>query len=82
MMRPLLRVERDPEAEAVYLWYSNTKVARQDSLDDHHMFNVDRDAAGEIVGIELLSPRNTEIELLTKFAKENHLSMEGLLASI
>ena len=54
---------------------------RQISLDDHHMLNVDYAADWSIVGIELLSPRNDELESLVRFARENDLSLEGLVVA-
>ena len=76
-MRKLIRVSRDVDASAAYLYYSDKEPAKQISLDEESMLNVDYAADGTIVGIELLSPRNEEMAKLVAFAQENELSLEG-----
>jgi hypothetical protein len=38
------------------------------------------DAHGETIGVELLNPGTTELELLTKLARERDLSLDGLFS--
>lgn len=80
-MHKLLRVSKDPEADAVYLVYSDDAPVRQRRLDDHSMLNVDYADDGSIVGIEMLSPDNDEMEKLVQFARDNDLSLEGLFVA-
>jgi len=77
-VRKLLEVTHDSEADALYLYYSHTPITHQLNLHQECSLNVDLDANDEVVGIELLSPTNIELEMLVRFANEHDLSLEGL----
>lgn len=81
MMQQLLRVTRDTEAgNDLYLYYSEKPIAKTVSMDDAESVMIDFDAAGGVVGVELLDPDTESLELLTKIAREHELSLDRLFA--
>ena len=44
--------EHDPTADAIYVYLSDTPIARTTRLDDYR--NIDLDAEGGVVGVEFL----------------------------
>lgn len=77
-MKSLLNCEYDPEAEAMYLRYSNAEVARSQMLDgDDGVVCADFDAEENVVGIELIVVDNETVSTVTRFANERHLGLAG-----
>jgi uncharacterized protein YuzE len=73
----------DSEAGALYLQFSTAPVASQDSLDEHHMLNVDRDADRHVVGIEMIRPDPADWVLVGEFVRHEGLPLDmGLLPPI
>ncbi len=64
----------------LYLYYSSEPVARTIDVTETGSVAVDVDAHGETIGVELLNPGTTELELLTKLARERDLSLDGLFS--
>ncbi len=80
-MKNLLRVTRSTAGgqTMLYLYYQEgAKSARTIDLADSVM--VDVDAAGETIGVELLTPGRRELELLTEIARDRDLSLDGLFS--
>jgi hypothetical protein len=76
-MKPLIEVTRELKApHSVYLRYSRQLRAKTVSLDgDERYVNVDIDADGEVIGIELVFPSDQSFDLLAQFAHENGLGL-------
>lgn len=84
-MKPLIAVERkrsehdDVVLVSLYLRYSREPVARTESLDGE-VVNVDYDATGAVIGIEVADVDDDSIALATKFANEHGLGLAQLAA--
>ncbi len=79
-MRSVVDVERSSDSGVVclYLRYSYGNIVRPTtSLDDEGSVNVDYDAQGEIVGIEIIDVDDESVALATRFANEHNLGLAG-----
>ncbi|HEX5274184.1 MAG TPA: DUF2283 domain-containing protein [Candidatus Rubrimentiphilum sp.] len=79
-MRPVIDVERSTDRGVVclYLRYSyGNVVPPTKSLDAEGSVNVDYDAKGEIVGIEIIDVDDESVALTTQFANEHGLGLAG-----
>ncbi len=80
-MKELIGVERDTShGISLYLRYSNEPVARTSTENETGTAMIDFDAAGELIGVELIDPEAPEIELLSKIAQRYRLSLRLLFA--
>jgi len=80
-VKPLIEVTRENATplHSMYLRYSREPVSATKSLDgEDHFVNVDFDAHGEIVGIEIVAPDDESVDLVSAFAHENRLSLAGV----
>jgi hypothetical protein len=65
----------DIENPPVYVRYSNERVASTKSVDPDFAVNVDLDAAGLVVGIELIAVDPYTIEWATQVARAHDLAI-------
>ena len=82
-MKRLIEVTREQSRpNSMYLLYVEGQVAYTTSLDgEDHYVNVDRDASGDVMGIEIVFPDDKSVDLVARFALENALSIEGAFVS-
>ena len=83
MKRPILSIsdERVDGLILLYVRYSKkTPSVRQQDLDEHGSIVVDYAADGSIIGIELISPDASDMEIVERFAQEHDLSLDGLFS--
>lgn len=63
-------VELDSASHAAYVRFSNEKVAKTHVVNvDHCLVTMDTDAAGEVIGVELLGVAEFGIDALIKKAR-------------
>ena len=62
----------------MYLTYSHNEVVRTDSRDSEGSVNVDVDANGEAIGIEILNPNDESIQIAFEAANAYGLSLAGV----
>jgi uncharacterized protein YuzE len=62
----------------MYLRYSHEDVAATKAIDPSYEVNVDYNAAGDVIGVEIVAPNDRTIEIATRFALENGLSLLGV----
>jgi uncharacterized protein YuzE len=84
-MKPLIEVERNREEisgqryYSMYLRYSNgDPMPPTKMLDPAGSVNVDFDAKGDIVGIELVHVNDSTVAIATRFANEQGLGLAGV----
>lgn len=79
-MNHLIEVRREADApHSMYLRYSSNAVAKTTSLDgDDHYVNVNYDAAGGVVGIEIVFPDDRSVDLVAASAHAHRLSLAGV----
>ncbi len=84
-MKPLIEVKRNREKIAgrrfysMYLRYSDGEaVPPTKTLDSSGSVNVDVDANGDIVGIELVHVNDDTVAIVTHFANEQGLGLAGV----
>jgi|HubBroStandDraft_4_1064222.scaffolds.fasta_scaffold1706973_1 hypothetical protein len=82
-MKPIIEVERDDEGgmHTLYLHYSREPIVRTVTKDREGSVNVDLDAKGEPVGLELVSTGDSEVALAIDVAREYGLSLAGVFSS-
>ena len=83
-MRPIIEISRDSAAglRPMYLTYSRNAFARTDSRDPEGSVNVDVDANGDAIGIEILNPDDESISLAFDAAIAYGLSLAGVFKAV
>ena len=79
-MKPIKSVSSEGTAGPAYLRFSNEPVAQTEVWDDGNDVVVDFDAAGSVVGVELVSVDPDVIEALVEIARRYELDLSALVA--
>jgi|GEM_PF-5186676 len=82
-MKPIIEIERDEEGgmHSLYLHYSREPIVRTISRDADGSVNVDIDANGDPVGLELVGTSDDEVTVAIDAAREYGLSLAGVFSS-
>ena len=72
-MTPLVRVEYDQKADAMYIWIRKAKYDVSEELSENVVIDLDKN--GRIIGIEVLdASKNLGKELVTKIVNTEKLA--------
>ena len=64
-----MKIRYDPEADALYIRFRDTKVDHTTELDENTMVDYDKD--NQVIGIEILFVKERNPNLLKEFLVEN-----------
>jgi uncharacterized protein YuzE len=66
-----MKIRYDPDADAMYIKFRNTEIARTKKVDNNTILDYDKN--GGLVGVELLFVKESNPGLLRDFQVENLL---------